>query len=413
MRHALIEAAAALAVRGTSEQFPGGARLIDRLGLKGRAIASNRALLTRELSARTFRLASLRELMRLVDDAAISDLVSAQFAGDRSLEQERLAEIAILLAHRGMTDVALRWMSRAEQIAYEFGDTRERATVAGDLGLIKYLAGEYDEAVQDLSRARDLFAASNDDAGISKVEAHLGIVALAKGQLGEARTRLESALDRIPEDHLTDRAMVQLALSETEFASRHPTEASGHLENARQLALTANDKDLLSTVSFNDGQLHHFAGDFGRAVEDFILAASGFWEGARWPQYAQAIGNAGISAAYAGNLTLAATLLRDSLQCFISLGDQRGVAQAQLNLGVILMQQGRYDEARQHIDRALANFQRVGHVVGIAKASEAMTLVAARPVGADEQNEGVTSETATVGTTRKHVSAPRRSMTKK
>jgi putative nucleotidyltransferase with HDIG domain len=195
-------------------------------------------------------------------------------------------------------------------------------------------------------------------------------------------------------------AAVRLELARQAELSGNVAGAESAYESACVLAEAARDQGTLSSGLRHLALLHHQrgalakAGEFGRRAYDVALAAgerelaahalnvraafaleAGDLPGARRifdSALALASGSAALRARIEQNLGIIATVQGDheramahyarSLEAYVALGDERGVALAYHNLGMISADRERWEEADACFRSALAGAQRVGDI---------------------------------------------------
>jgi non-specific serine/threonine protein kinase len=94
------------------------------------------------------------------------------------------------------------------------------------------------------------------------------------------------------------------------------------------------------------------------------------------PEWATALGTAGYLAWAQGDYAAAIACHREAIECWVGLGEPRGLAAAQGFLGTTLCWQGELTAARPLLEQSLAGWRKLGHAVGTGNALFELGLIA-------------------------------------
>ena len=89
---------------------------------------------------------------------------------------------------------------------------------------------------------------------------------------------------------------------------------------------------------------------------------------------ARALSGNGVLAHYQGDYDRAEALCQDALELSGTLGDRRGIAEAQTGLGLVRRARGDYPEAETLFREALAEYEGLGDDAGVARAVDRLAM---------------------------------------
>jgi serine/threonine protein kinase/tetratricopeptide (TPR) repeat protein len=261
---------------------------------------------------------------------------------------------------------AFRWLSRygegraqheqALAIRREIGDHDGEAVSTGNLGNLCYLLGQYDMAWAHFERALELAREAKNPYIEAIGTENLGNVLAAQGRHVEARVQLERAIGISREiGSRSTEALTTGNLASAFAAEGRSQEALVQCRRALSLAQEMGDRSSEA---------------YSLMIEGGTLARLGSWDEAQACQLSaldimREIGlrvlEASTLAALAcrleerGDLEAAAGLREEVLAYYQAVGSHAGDASAaHLDYGVLLARLERTDEARSHLEKALA-----------------------------------------------------------
>ncbi len=206
-----------------------------------------------------------------------------------------------------------------------------------------------------------------------------------RGRFREGRRLLQQLLDQAPAD---DRAADEnrelgLALAEVlngagNFAYNQGDYHAAQAWHLRSLELRRRLGDEAPTAgSLNNlGLIARRRGDYEQATSLFreAIAVSRRWENPTWE--AMHINNLGNTLREEGKEPEEARQLEEeSLTIFTRLGSEWGIAMAACDLGLVLLDQGRRDEARQYLAHSLEMRERLKEPQGVAQSQNGLARI--------------------------------------
>jgi tetratricopeptide (TPR) repeat protein len=239
------------------------------------------------------------------------------------VDGEMRAENVAAAGAFGLGDLseAERGFNRALDLAYGLRDELMLARCANNLGNIAFYLGRHGVALSFYRLAGTRFQRVGFDYGIAETLINTGIVWRDLGRLEESRQAAEAAL---------------------EMAERHDTWRLA----AQAMAMRGEAIGLLGDLPLGMAQVTH-ALDLARAHEDREAEVESL----------RILSNLERRA---GRLEAAETSGRAALDLAIRLGHPLSVAEAQRDLGELLLATGRTSEAQRYWQSAAENFRKLG-----------------------------------------------------
>jgi class 3 adenylate cyclase/tetratricopeptide (TPR) repeat protein len=245
------------------------------------------------------------------------------------------------LAYNALGDSQLATNSvRALELYGELGDLARQGGVLNNLGAIAYFAGRWNEALERYREAVEAWERAGDTRSVSLASFNIGEILSAQGRLDEAEPLLREAVRSLrAAGAVADIADSVLETAMLDARRGNLERAFAQLEEARALHEKTGNASATLLIDARVAEALELGGDYDRAAE---LAAS--------------------------------TLARAS-------GDEAGaLVLPVLNrvLGQAHLVAGRLDEARDALERAIADASRVQH-----RYEEALALAALSRLGDD------------------------------
>jgi tetratricopeptide (TPR) repeat protein len=254
------------------------------------------------------------------------------------------ATMVTLLRQDGPWDDAIVRHSVAIQAARHIGDRLAEANALNDLGLIRYLTGDYGDAAKTLTQALSIFRGIGD-------------------RLGEANV-------------LNDMGAVRQQTGDYQGATEVQREA---------LSIFRDIADLLGqayALTYLGAGLR-LANDYEGAAATLEEALTIFRNIGDRPGEANALNHLGVVGRMTGNYQGAAEALKGALSIFRGLGNRQGQANALNYLGVVQRLIGDNQEAAETLEEALEIDRDIGDRLGQANALNFLGVV--RQLTADLQ----------------------------
>lgn len=280
----------------------------------------------------------------------------------------------------------------------EHPDARAVASAHLHLGRVAWKQGRLDEAVRSLDEARARAIRLGDTALRAQVENAVGVLCVARGELAQARAAYTVAQELTPDP--TTRAKIQLNLGVIANIQGHLPEARRHYEQSRATFRDLGDDRNEALALHNLGMLHADTGAWDEADEAFQLALALFESHGNRQMIANVLMNRSEVFYGRGRAHDAIAQCDLALAIYAEIGDEGGraetmrwrahglrllrqhaeaerllaesiriatrgqnallVAEAQRELGLVLLAQERVTEGRRALERALGAFEELG-----------------------------------------------------
>ncbi len=205
----------------------------------------------------------LKEAAALADEA----ILAFESAGLSSFARQVRANRASVLLELGDTRSALQVLERSYAGAVNDGDTQAAATMAQQIGNVKYVLREFDSALEWYERVPP---SASKPAQVARI--HMSRIAIRRGDLEQAQRLLQSVIEDSPDPLFTLHAEAHLAEVDT---------ARGRFPHARaRLQRTIIEADRIGAdetrwlARWLDGRLWLAQNDYPRAVESLRHAVA-------------------------------------------------------------------------------------------------------------------------------------------
>ena len=143
----------------------------------------------------------------------------------------------------------------------------------------------------------------------------------------------------------------------------------GLLEQARAMAVEADNRSLVASGSNSLGNLHLAQGEHEKAIEEYEQSRAIFVEVSDRQGEGAVCNNLGASYTALKEYDKAIELLEQSFAIYEELGDKRGQAKAYSDLGVCLSRHGQHDRAVACLKHAWADIQHFNDEMDLANSS--------------------------------------------
>ena len=324
-------------------------------------------------------LATLRALGGPAAEDARIDLAESQ-ARETLAEFERARQLAVVAAAKGTRQTARVLVARArlqEARALErLGDPRQ--------------------AGARLLEAQRLFVATGDTASLSWTNLHLGLLRYSAGEPDEARLLFRRALDAFDAlGHRRGRAAAQTHLGVVHWKQGRLARAKALWEDSLTTFGDVDDKASVARVSNNLALVAQNEGDLERAAHLYRQAVAMAREIGDPRTVGTALANVADVTAERGDLRAAEKLYEESLTVVEEIGLKTSVGRALSRLGDLRLQMGDLARARAAHQKALAIRGQLGQHLFLAESRVALARVALEAgdaAGAERAVRGVLVE---------------------
>ena len=288
---------------------------------------------------------------------------------DRESVGWALLQVGWVHHRKGEWESATKHYNQALDIFADLDDARQRATVYVRLGNIAFERSRLDEAAAFFDEARDTARQTEDYALLGGICGNLGVIASVRGRFDEAATNYTEALQTYQKArHRFGICQTYHNLGMTYAAQQEWEEALTCYTEGEKLARDMGTVDVVANILVGRASVQLNLGDPEEA-ETACQGAHIYYE-----QMQDRLGLAecekveGMICRERGQYAEAANLLRQGKQRFLHLENQLGVAECDLELGLVQQRGKDLEGARRHLQDAAALFEQIGAVAEVRRA---------------------------------------------
>jgi predicted ATPase/DNA-binding XRE family transcriptional regulator len=301
----------------------------------------------------------------------------AERLGDLEMFRDALHHLSWVYATRGAYDDARQCAERARELAEQIGERAAVACAFSHRGLAAFLSGAWDQARVDLDRAVTLAREAGPSSATAAVLSRWGVLGLAEGRWEEAARALEEAatLARRAADPRTLWA-AQGALAERDLLQGRPQAARDRLE---PLLTSSTQDDQAETGSVFLLPLMAWAcldtGAMDQAAPLLTLSIDRARDGQNQLALLDALRVLGALATRQGHWDEAEAALAEALALSRALTCPYAEAKVLYAAGLLDSAQEQMDQARSHLEAALAICARLGERLYATQAARALAAI--------------------------------------
>jgi tetratricopeptide (TPR) repeat protein/transcriptional regulator with XRE-family HTH domain len=277
------------------------------------------------------------------------------------------AAVAGFLRQEGLWQQAAALHRTAAELAQRNGDRRAQADAVWELGRVRYMTGDTEEAVALIEQALADYTDLGDRQGAANASRELGRLRYLHGRPTEALVLLHRALSVYEE--LGDRrgeANTLFDLGRAQHDSGNYAVSVALQERAREIHLDSGDRLGQADALWELGRVHHSSGDFTTAC-DLLEQALTLYQGlGNRNGEANLLWSLGRARRMTGEITTAADLFRRALWAYRDSGHRLGQANTLWELGRMHCTAGDFAAAADLHGQALEMFQELGSFTGMA-----------------------------------------------
>ncbi|MFO7618510.1 MAG: tetratricopeptide repeat protein [Thermoplasmata archaeon] len=232
---------------------------------------------------------------------------------------------------RGDFDQALEFHGRSLEMVENMGDKRGIATALNNIGIVHLYRGELDRALEFYGRSLEMREKMGDKQGIATALNNIGEVYMHRGELGKALEFHERSLEIVKK--IGDRRLsihLQCSLAEANLGLENFQVA---LENAEKAVATAAE------IGAEEGMSRRVLGMVHREMK-------------KWDNAMEEFGKAG--------------------EILEEVGDKEGLARLHYEHALLFRAMGDPAKARDYLDKALSDFDRMGMKLWAEKCRKAL-----------------------------------------
>lgn len=364
--------ARAYEVRG---QYPPALEWIDR----GLAILGDRltpaALELRLISGLIF---SRRGDYKQASQQALASMLAAEEINAPSIVARAHNLLGLIDRSRARTHEAAAHFEEALTLYREIGNLQGQAQAQNSLANVYFDMGRWTDADRFYRQAGQMFSQLGNVYNRVLVDNNLGGIALNQGRLDEALHFYQRALDALAQigGSLWVMGALHMNLGATHIRRHEPALAFAHLRDSQSLFEQAKVRDLLPEMHRRLAEAHLSQRDFANAGEQATrslaiaeeLAVPGE-QGLTWRVM-------GMIAATEGRPDQAEASLEKATDLLREVGDDYGLACAQLSLAELYDGQGQIAPRNDLLTACMPVFERLGATIEMGRAEELWTASA-------------------------------------
>jgi predicted ATPase/tRNA A-37 threonylcarbamoyl transferase component Bud32 len=286
------------------------------------------------LGAHLIQIADYERAEEVMSDA----IAMARKAGDRQLEQRAVGNVGSLLASVGRHEEAREHHERSVAVAREIGDKGGEARATGNLGNFYWTLGEYEKAREIYEQCEARFREIGQRQSEARATGNLGIFFQATGRYTEALDCFERQLAisrEIGHREGEASALLGIGVVYAQFGERE--RAAEFLERARRICAETGAR-IWETFTLNA---------LASVVEDFDRRLR---------------------------------LYEEALSIARAISFPSGIANSLYQLGTLLAEHDRVEEAKRHLAGALETARKTGEYGAIVKSLCQLARLGERPV---------------------------------
>lgn len=290
-----------------------------------------------------------------------AELASVRAVGNRAVEGETLANMALLADHLGRPEEAARDYAQALVLLREVGNRAGEGSTLNNLGTLAFGSGRLDEAGPYLEQALAIRREVGDRAGEGSTLNNLGQLADLLGRREAAAQAYAQAL--AIQREVGDRAGEAVTLNnlgQLSYHLGHAEEAANYFQQALVILCAVGDRPGEAVALGNLGSLAGRLGEWAAAAHDFEQALVIQREVGDRSGEGTTLANLGTLAARRSQPQEAIRDFEQALVIQREVGDRAGEANALNSLGALLRDYGRLEEAAPYYAQALAIVQAMG-----------------------------------------------------
>lgn len=259
--------------------------------------------------------------------------------------------------------------ARAALSAWEgLNDTESVGRTRLLLGNLLYFKSDWEDAAAQYTVASEACGKTCNSRYTAEVLNNLGLAHLKLGDINRARDELTAAVAQWQAVRLSSgEATAEINLGLLNWQTTEWDSAIRHYQRARRLVRAGSEE---SATLLNDlGLVFLSMADFRKASMYFSLALRDIGVSEKRSRYrGRILMNFGRAEMFSGNLDVARTSQFRAISLLKRAHDDSGLADAENNLGQVLIRLGRFDDAFEPLRTALNQYERSGDIRGKSSA---------------------------------------------
>ncbi len=314
---------------------------------------------------------------RKASQQAIASLLAAEELSQPSIVARAHNLLGTIDRLRGNLDEAAEHFQESLTLYQEIGNLQGQALAQNSLANALFDLGRWSEADGYYQRAGQIFSQLGNVYNRLLVDNNLGGIALNQGRLDEALLFYRRALRSLEQigGSLWVMGALNLNLGATHVRRGETAVAFEHLERARELFTRAKGRDLLPEMHRRLAEAHLAQGataDARREAETSLATAE---ELSMMVEKGLSRRMLGVIAAAEGRVDEAERELQQAIRILTDIGDNYGLACAQLSLAELCSHRRDADRRAQLLAESIPVFERLGAALELARA-QTLQLIA-------------------------------------
>jgi len=271
---------------------------------------------------------------------------------------------------RGRLEVAADHFEEARTIYRQLGDLQGQAVAQNSLANALFDLGRWSEADRYYQEAGRIFSQLGNVYNRLLVDNNLGGIALNQGRVDDALLFYRRALRSVEQigGSLWVMGALNLNLGATHVRRGEATVAFEHLERSRELFAQAKVRDLLPEMHRRLAEAHLSLGKTVAARQEAETSLSLAKELAMAAEVGLALRTLAVISAEDRQTEDAIALLKESIALLSEVGDNYGLACAQLCLAELYSSRGEHELATELLAQCRPVFERLGAALEMARA---------------------------------------------
>ena len=308
---------------------------------------------------------------------AIASLLAADELGQPSIVARAHNLLGTIDRLRGNLDEAAEHFQESVTLYQQIGNLQGQAVAQNSLANALFDLGRWSEADGYYHRAGQIFSQLGNVYNRVLVDNNLGGIALNQGRLDDALLFYRRALRSMEQigGSLWVMGALNMNLGATHVRRGEMPVAFAHLEQARELFARAKVRDLLPEMHRRLAEAHLLQGataDARREAETSLATAE---ELSMMVEQGLSRRVLGVVAAEEGRVDEAERQLQEAIQILTGIGDDYGLACAQLSLAELCSHRRDADRRAQLLAECIPVFERLGAALELSRA-QTLQLIA-------------------------------------
>lgn len=307
-------------------------------------------------------------------DKALQDYKDAlaiqREANDENLQSVCLNNIGESYFAKGDTDNALIYLQQSLELRRKVNQPGYLAETLGAMGDVYSAIGDYDKSLTNLMSALDISRKANNTSAAAGISGSIGTVLLAQGRLGAAVSAMQDSVKgyrAVNNNRSLEMATALISLGNTLALAGRGGETGKLLDEAQDIARDLKNENINSQLLNAKGDVAFYQGDLKAAKVSYEQAAAAASKGKQKDAILMSKMNQARVAIAEGRSQSATSDLRTAMQMAESLHLKYYAIRSSVDLAQALNNAKDYGRAREQLDSALAQSEKLGLRLELAR----------------------------------------------